>query len=255
MKEGRKEEDKLSRVKQEQQLWKLKTDDTKLYLKKKYDNTTVQKILKGDAVRGMTPEALIEMYGEPFSREHNTEVDKEILTYEVMHNKTFDTFPVEYKFKQGFLVDYQNTHKPIHILTEKSFAIKVFGGSPSDIENTVLKVIDFNTIKDEFEGAAVKCIKDKVRDYREYKDGMLNGLSIIYWNTGAKYREISYVDDKLDGEFIQRYWNGQVFYRLNYANDKILDDKVDYFNMDGGLIQTEYYTDGQLVRVESHNDG
>ncbi len=99
------------------------------------------------------------------------------------------------------------------------------------------------------------------------KDGLTQGISILYYEDGAKECESYYKDDKLEGlstfyyengkkEFIQKYKNGKLEgENISYYTNGEIKSKINFKNGEKSGISTYYYESGekQFIRNYIHN--
>ncbi len=78
----------------------------------------------------------------------------------------------------------------------------------------------------------------------DYKNGMKDGVTVLYFKDGSVMDSINYKADKLHGRRVQFYQNGKKLAVINY-NDGVPDGKyVSYFD-DGSIDRTGNYSAGK----------
>jgi antitoxin component YwqK of YwqJK toxin-antitoxin module/tetratricopeptide (TPR) repeat protein len=84
-------------------------------------------------------------------------------------------------------------------------------------------------------------------EHSMYKDGKANGITKIYYPIGEgfiKY-EATQKDNKIEGELIEKYDNGQIKTKSNFVDNSYEGPSETYFN-DGKLYSKANYKEGKL---------
>ena len=77
----------------------------------------------------------------------------------------------------------------------------------------------------------------------DYKEGMKDGVTVLYFKDGAVMDSINYKADKLDGERTQFFQNGRKLAVINYKNGVPDGSYISYFD-DGSIDRSGNYKDG-----------
>ena len=80
-----------------------------------------------------------------------------------------------------------------------------------------------------------------------YSNGKANGIHRWWAENGQLMMEESYKLGKRDGLWRTFHENGVLDNQIVYINDKIADDRVEYFDYQGQNFKTEYYSNGILI--------
>ena len=79
-----------------------------------------------------------------------------------------------------------------------------------------------------------------------YKDGKVDGLQVLWYESGQKESEINYKDGKKDGLFLGWHENGQKMAELNSKDGKV-EGLQTHWHSNGSLKSQSNYKDGLLV--------
>ena len=79
-----------------------------------------------------------------------------------------------------------------------------------------------------------------------YKNGILEGEQIEYYDNGNIYCKNNYKNGKREGERIEYYNNGNIYCKNNYKNGKREGEWIEYYN-NGNIWHKENYKGGKLV--------
>jgi antitoxin component YwqK of YwqJK toxin-antitoxin module len=95
-------------------------------------------------------------------------------------------------------------------------------------------------------------IQYQIESEQNYKDEMLNGKTLYWYENGQISSETNYKDNKLDGKWTYWYENGQMESESNYKDGK-MDGKMTEWYENGQIKNTEiYWKDGEPI-VEDGN--
>ena len=78
----------------------------------------------------------------------------------------------------------------------------------------------------------------QLMEYREYLNGMKNGLQIAYWDNGNKRFEYIAKNDAYEGELREWDYNGKLFHLGHYINGQ--EEGVQKLWYENGKIRSNY---------------
>lgn len=131
-------------------------------------------------------------------------------------------------------------------------------------------------VLDNYTGRAIRCVEGWIETDGNYLNGKPDGDHMVWHRNGQLKKQVNWKDGKPDGveyswfsngeimsEFnwkeghldgVQRVWhgNGQLLCENNRKDDKIIDDKVVFYNPDGAIYKTVYFENGKDVRCEGY---
>lgn len=78
----------------------------------------------------------------------------------------------------------------------------------------------------------------QLMEYREYRNGMKNGIQISYWDNGNKRFEYIAKNDAYEGELREWDYNGKLFHLGHYMNGQ--EEGVQKLWYENGKIRSNY---------------
>ncbi|MFD0861268.1 toxin-antitoxin system YwqK family antitoxin [Sungkyunkwania multivorans] len=105
---------------------------------------------------------------------------------------------------------------------------------------------------------------DLIMNKENYKDGVLHGLSQVYYKNGQLLEELHYEDGVLQGAYAKYYPNGQLDHKFVYVDGKI-EGPVIYYDVHGKKISEgnyknnkrvgiwNFYEDGKIVETKNYS--
>ena len=79
---------------------------------------------------------------------------------------------------------------------------------------------------------------DKVSGRTSYKNGILNGPCLTWYDNGQKESQVNFKDGEFEGLYSQWHRNGQRFSESRFVSGELIEGSEKYWNTNGELVNS-----------------